>query len=101
MSAVGVTAPGLVVEAVDVLLGLVEAVEVLFGPVEAVEAVVEVVPTVPVPFKSSTSFVNAEFSEARVPADKPELLVVPLSTWLLLKSVMRDCSAPMMPWGPY
>ena len=91
VSAVGVTAPGLVVEAVYVLLGLVVA----------VLGVVAVLAPVLVPFKSSTSFVNAEFSADRVAADRPELPVVPLSNWLLLKSLMRDFSAPMMPCGPY
>ncbi len=89
VSADGVAAPGLV-EVAAVLLGLVEAL------VDAVAVVL-----VLVPFKSATNFVKAEFSEEIVPADNPELLVVPLRIWLLLRSEISDLSAPMMPCGPY
>jgi hypothetical protein len=69
VSAVGVTAPGLVAEEGDAPFGLVEA----------AAGVVAVVAPAVVPFRSSTSFVNAEFSEESVPADSPELFDVLLS----------------------
>jgi hypothetical protein len=60
----------------------------------------DVVPPVPAP-KSLINFVNAEFRVDRVPDDRFELEVLPLTTWLFDKSFTSDCSAEMMPPCPY
>jgi len=53
-----------------------------------------------VPPRSAINLPNAEFNCDSVFDDKPELLA-PVSTWLLVKSLMTACSAPMMPCWPY